>query len=364
MKKRNLFFWSWDTIAKSKRLLLLLMGVIFLITTSCQKDEFIPFDDGMLKSATVTKTVIWGPQTVYAGKLGYSGTITIPTDTYETSLTLTLTNGDGLGMNTVSGVTVTINGATVISSVDLRKQTSVTKTIANNPSLEIIVSAKGKSTNFVTVKIEGVELPHEVTIAGKTYPTVKIGNLTWMAENLAYLPFVNKTSGEPHLYPLYYVYEYYGIDVSEAKATTNYKTYGVLYNHVAALSSCPEGWRLPTKEDWEYLARQVDANYIDYQNNVAGKELKSTTGWDGLPGGMNGTNSVGFNGLSAGWYDAESGTFQAINATAIYWSADYYFNQDYYKSILSSYNDVLKIAGGLTTNGYSVRYVKGALPTN
>ena len=70
------------------------------------------------------------------------------------------------------------------------------------------------------------------------YKTVEIGEQTWMAENLAYLPKVNKPAaaatceGEP----LYFVYDYDGEDVNAAKNTETYKTYGVLYNWYAAMN--------------------------------------------------------------------------------------------------------------------------------
>ena len=109
------------------------------------------------------------------------------------------------------------------------------------------------------------------------YKTVEIGEQTWMAENLAYLPKVNKPAaaatceGEP----LYFVYDYDGEDVNAAKNTETYKTYGVLYNWYAAMNKeneegkdadavpsgvqgiCPSGWHLPSKAEWKILENFV-----------------------------------------------------------------------------------------------------------
>lgn len=81
---------------------------------------------------------------------------------------------------------------------------------------------------------------------GYTYKTIKIGNQIWLAENLRYLPQLG--SG-------YYVYNYYGIDVSEAKQTQNYKDYGVLYDMDAAKKACPSGWHIPSDDEWKTFER-------------------------------------------------------------------------------------------------------------
>jgi len=81
---------------------------------------------------------------------------------------------------------------------------------------------------------------------GNIYPTIQIGNQCWMAKNLAYLPSVVGASTESNTVAYYYVYGYNGTDVNAAKATTNYSTYGVLYNWTAASTACPSGWHLPT----------------------------------------------------------------------------------------------------------------------
>ena len=77
---------------------------------------------------------------------------------------------------------------------------------------------------------------------GKVYKYTTIGNQTWMAENLAYLPEVcNVDEGCG-----FYVYGYEGADLQLAKATENYHEYGVLYNYLSASDACPVGWHLPS----------------------------------------------------------------------------------------------------------------------
>lgn len=79
---------------------------------------------------------------------------------------------------------------------------------------------------------------------GYTYKTIKIGNQTWLAENLRYLPKLNYG---------YYVYGYHGWDISEAKRTQNYKLFGVLYDMYSAKEACPQGWHIPSVDEWNDL---------------------------------------------------------------------------------------------------------------
>jgi uncharacterized protein (TIGR02145 family) len=88
---------------------------------------------------------------------------------------------------------------------------------------------------------------------GATYRTVQIGAQCWLAENLRYLPAVCPATTTPDGSAFYYVYDYQGYNVEEAKATANYRNYGVLYNWPAALVVCPAGWHLPSDAEWSAL---------------------------------------------------------------------------------------------------------------
>jgi uncharacterized protein (TIGR02145 family) len=143
---------------------------------------------------------------------------------------------------------------------------------------------------------------------GTQYKTVKIGNQIWMAENLKYLPEV---SGIPEklseTLPNYYVLNYNGTNVSEAKASENYNLYGVLYNWPAAMNGgiasnlnpsgvqgvCPAGWHLPSMHEWIQM--------VDYLGgeDVAAKKLMES-GKIHWKGDTSATNESGFTALPGG----------------------------------------------------------------
>jgi len=110
---------------------------------------------------------------------------------------------------------------------------------------------------------------------GNVYRTVQIGKQCWLAENLKYLPAVCPATTTPDGSALYYVYDYQGNSVSEAKATANYQHYGVLYNWPAALAACPPGWHLPSDAEWSELTDFLVNNYRHINSSNVGFALKS-----------------------------------------------------------------------------------------
>ena len=166
---------------------------------------------------------------------------------------------------------------------------------------------------------------------GNKYKFTNIGNQTWMAENLAWLPSVVGPNSASKENPVYYVYDFNDTIISAAKLTENYLTRGVLYNYSAALEACPNGWRLPSKNDWDSLA-----TFIQQENNCpgilesagriewpeVGEYLKSDSGWISY----NGNNKYDFNGLPGGY--VAWGDFYSP-ADGKYWSSSLGANSDY-----------------------------------
>ena len=131
---------------------------------------------------------------------------------------------------------------------------------------------------------------------GQSYDIVKIGDLTWMAENLNY---ETETSACPD------------------GDSRNCKRLGRLYSWAEAKTVCPEGWRLPTSADFAQILAQPNA----------GAALKAKDGW--FKKG-NGSDEFGFNALPAGYRGAISksddgtisgGKFDGIGGYAYFWSA-------------------------------------------
>nr|NQU93850.1 hypothetical protein [Bacteroidota bacterium] len=154
---------------------------------------------------------------------------------------------------------------------------------------------------------------------GQTYETVQIEEQCWMAENLAYLPEVSPSSQGNNTDSYYYVYDYQGTDVAEAKATENYQNYGSLYNWPASLTACPTDWHLPTDAEWTVLTDHLGGT------GVAGGKMKSTRTapdphprWNSPNTGA--TNTSGFSGLPGGTRST-NGTFYYLGNFGYFWSS-------------------------------------------
>jgi len=162
---------------------------------------------------------------------------------------------------------------------------------------------------------------------GHEYNTVKIGNQCWMTENLAWLPRVSPSSQGSETDIFYYVYNYQGTNVTEAKASQNYTQYGVLYNAPASLYACPSGWNLPTDAEWcelsKYLDPTVDCSVLGWSGTNAGGKLKEagTAHWSAPNTGA--TNESGFAALPGGARDY-NGSFTGFGQWGYWWSSSIY----------------------------------------
>jgi uncharacterized protein (TIGR02145 family) len=128
---------------------------------------------------------------------------------------------------------------------------------------------------------------------GKTYKTVKVGDKTWMAENLN---FAAKGSA---------CYE---------NKDANCTKYGRLYDWETANKVCPAGFHLPSDDEWTALV-----NYAGGEEN-AGKKLKSKAGWNN---NGNGTDDYGWSALPGGFVYSDGNFYNAgDNGGGGWWSAE------------------------------------------
>jgi len=157
----------------------------------------------------------------------------------------------------------------------------------------------------------------------KTYRTVIVGEQEWMAENLALLPAVNNTQYLD--ISVFKVYGYTGTDVTEAKNTENYRTYGVLYNQIASRQVCPAGWHLPTNAEWNQLVSYLgmtDAEVATDNNMASGiiadkMREQGSAHWTFTPSTIN--NASQFNALPAGSVNLYG--FSSLGSTTIWWTS-------------------------------------------
>ena len=214
-------------------------------------------------------------------------------------------------------------------------------------------TAYGEEKTFTTFYVDIEYNTFTDTRDDKVYKTVTIGEQVWMAENLAYLPAVSAQVTDSDTEPHYHVYNYYSTDVAEAKATTNYQIYGVLYNWTAAKIVCPEGWHLPSNDEWTTLIDNLGGE------GVAGGKMKEagTSHWKSPNEGA--TNESGFTALPGGSRQMHGTAFESIGLFGNWWSS----TEDYLSTYPFSWNliyYVSKVGWGYNfkDEGFSVRCVQ------
>jgi uncharacterized protein (TIGR02145 family) len=127
---------------------------------------------------------------------------------------------------------------------------------------DIVEKARAKISN--TEGIQYFTDPRD----GHRFKAVTIGRQVWMAENLAYMPYVSPGKDQGGIWVL----DYNGNNTQEASQLENYKKYGCLYDYKTALVACPPDWHLSTENDWMQLERYL--GYHDSENNLDQRELK------------------------------------------------------------------------------------------
>ena len=171
---------------------------------------------------------------------------------------------------------------------------------------------------------------------GQTYKTVKIGEQWWMAENLNY---ETKTTSD---YCLYDSAEYC-------------EKYGRLYTWWGtAMVVCPEGWHLPSRDEWNTLLTAAGGE------RIAGIMLKSTEGWNYsgyyVTSG-NGSDSYFFSALPAGYRNYD-GDFDDEGDDANFWSSTEYGSYDAYVMSLYYNSDRALLSYYGKDFGFSVRCLR------
>jgi len=184
---------------------------------------------------------------------------------------------------------------------------------------------------------------------GKAYKITVIGSQTWFAQNLNYNALGSKCYNN---------------------SDSNCDTYGRLYDWSTAMGLnanynnsswdgsdvhhrgiCPEGWHIPSDDDWDILMDYADSS-------MAGTKLKATSGWRNYNDGGNGTDDYGFTALSGGSYSYSDSSFNGVGYLSHWWSStERDASTAYYQDLHYDYNDVRR-ADESKSSLYSVRCVQ------
>jgi uncharacterized protein (TIGR02145 family) len=226
---------------------------------------------------------------------------------------------------------------------------------------------------------------------GNRYPTVEIGEQCWMAENLSVTHYSDGTP-IPHVTDNTEwgnlednntddAYCYYNNNPEEETSI-----YGALYTWAAAMGdnavssssnpsgvqgACPDGWHLPSDDEWTQMEIYLADNGHNYDGTIGGgrakiaKSLAYPNGWYSCSGtGTVGNsdfptyrNKSGFSCHPCG-YRFINGAFNSRSEAGFFWCAsEYDTGNAWYRSIYYCHTSVYRYSIN-KSRGFSVRCVK------
>jgi uncharacterized protein (TIGR02145 family) len=254
-----------------------------------------------------------------------------------------------------------------------------------------ITNSAGSDTetkiDYITVNSGGGNCPSSVTdYDGNTYNTVQIGNQCWMKENLktthysdgTAIPHVTGDSEWDDLTETEKAWCYYD------NSSVNGNTYGALYTWAAAMNGaagsnsnpsgvqgvCPDGWHLPSDDEWVELEDYLIANGYNWDGstsgNKIGKSMASTSDWNSsLEEGDVGNdqlsnNSTGFTALPGGYRRGHNDAgFYANGLYGKWWSSRGESSASaYYRYLSYKYSSLVRSSHSNKESGFSVRCVR------
>jgi len=192
-------------------------------------------------------------------------------------------------------------------------------------------------------------------VDGNVYKTIKIGNQTWMAENLRTTRYRNGDA-------IPNVTDTTEWATTKACAYCNYNntisldtiaTYGRLYNWYAVADErqiAPKGWRVADIADWDILIEYLGGD------TVAGDKMKEigSTHWEDP---YYSDNSSGFTALPGGWrYLSQNCKY--VGYYGVWWASSGYNEEVAGFLYLNYYASKVWRGLNIKNNGYSVRCIK------
>lgn len=186
---------------------------------------------------------------------------------------------------------------------------------------------------------------------GQIYHWVRFGGRDWIVENSKY------NTGDENC-SIYVTSQTIGQDYG-ANDSLTVKNYGYLYNYKGASEAAPDGWRLPSDDDWKSLEKALGMTADDTDGD----------GWRGTYQAtllQQGSDGTGLRLLLGGMEDANSTSFAShylyMQAYGYYWTAtgaDATSSTAYIRKIQYNSPQVWRHSSSVK-NMFSVRFVRDA----
>lgn len=201
---------------------------------------------------------------------------------------------------------------------------------------------------------------------GYEYKTVKIGEQCWLAENLRATQY---RDGSPIANPINNIQwrdAKEGAYACYENLIENCQKFGMLYNWLVIENEkgiCPQGWRVPSHQDWAKLEMTICQN-LGYGNCDVPFGEAAPFGWRGRDEGKHlksktfrGLDSFGFN-LLLGGFRSPDGSFSFQGEKGFFWTAGD-FNQNFaYARMWDVEKDQIRRFSDNKKSGFSLRCLK------
>jgi uncharacterized protein (TIGR02145 family) len=231
----------------------------------------------------------------------------------------------------------------------------------------------GPLKSFPTEQVKTV-----TDIDGNVYNIITIGDQQWLQENLKTTRYrngdliptnLNDNDWDNTLSGAYAIYPHELIDGMNSSAEV-LSAYGALYNWYAvsdARGLCPDGWHVPTRNEWFALEQYLMDNGFNYDGTTSGgkyaKALTATKDWvqSTVTGAVGNTdypekrNSTGFTALPAGY---RLSNFSSFGYGGYWWTSTTYQPVNSYAFYLRNNSVVGGQEAWVHRFGYSVRCLK------
>ena len=227
---------------------------------------------------------------------------------------------------------------------------------------------KKQLKSYSTANAQSSNSANTVTdVDGNVYGTIKIGYQVWMVENLRVTHYRDGTIIPQLAKNSNWLRTDSGAFCHYDDKQTNTIIYGALYNWYAVNDErnlAPEGWHIPTDDEWKELEIALGMN-----NSAEGK------GWRGMNQGTQLAGKAtlwndeefkrdtnfgisGFNALPSGYRENLFGSFIGIGYSAYFWSvSEVNIQSSWSRTLHTSYSQVHRDITN-KSKGFSIRCVK------